>query len=291
MSFDILICNEVSVNFTLYIRSHAEVKGLKKHWVLTGLAIGVAIFGQFGMVPQEAGREQYVSPWKTPWDYQGARGAGHWSDLDPDYAICNTGKEQSPIDIRNAEKADLPRLRFESKSGPLRYVTNNAHTIRVNYHEGNGNYFFVGDQRYELVQFHFHHPSEESIDGKAPEMDVHLMYRSADKKVIGVTVLVRSGNANSTVETLWEHMPKVEGQQEVAGVEISPGALLPRDTSGYYMYAGSVSAPPCTEGITWFVLKKPISLSAEQIKAFAELYPDNARPVQPLNGRVVKQSR
>ena len=248
-------------------------------------------FAHASLEAQETGVEQYVSPWKTPWDYEGARGAEHWSELDPDYAVCNTGKEQSPIDIRDAEKADLPKLRFESKSGTIRYVINNAHTIRVNYRAGNGNFLLVGDDRYELTQFHFHHPSEEQIEGKAHEMEVHLMYRSSDGKVAGVTVFVNPGGANSTVEKLWQHMPKAEGQQEAAGVEISPAALLPRDTNAHYLYAGSVTAPPCTEGVTWFVLKKPIAISAKQISAFAELYPNDARPIQPLNGRVVKQSR
>ena len=267
------------------------MENLKKHWIVAGLTVALAAFGCTSLAAQEAGVEQYVSPWKTPWDYEGARGAEHWSELDPDYAVCNTGKQQSPIDVRNAEKADLPTLRFESRSGPIRYVINNAHTIRVNYKAGNGNFLLVGDDRYELTQFHFHHPSEERIEGKSHDMEVHLMYRSGDGKAAGVTVFVNRGRANSTVEKLWEHMPKAEGQQEAAGVEINPAALLPRDTTGYYMYAGSVTAPPCTEGVTWFVLKEPIAISAAQIRAFAELYPNDARAIQPLNGRVVKQSR
>ena len=264
---------------------------MRKDWSLAGLTLALAVFGHAGLMAQESGHEQYVSPWRTPWDYEGARGAEHWSDLDPAYAVCNTGKEQSPIDIRNAEKADLPRLRFESKSGPLHSVINNGHTIRVNYHAGNGNFLLAGGDRYELTQFHFHHPSEEQIDGKAYDMEVHLMYRSSAGKVAGVTVFVNPGGANSTVGELWQHMPLAEGQAEAAGVEVSPAGLLPGDTAGYYRYAGSVTAPPCTEGVTWFVLKSPIDLSAEQIAAFSKLYPNDARPVQPLDGRVVKQSR
>lgn len=240
---------------------------------------------------QEAEHEKYVSPWKTPWDYEGARGAAHWSELDPAYALCNQGKEQSPIDIRSAEKADLPGLQFESKSGPLRYVINNGHTVRVNYHRGNENYLLADGERYELTQFHFHHPSEESVSGRTYPMAAHLMYQTNEGKAAGVTVFIKSGHANAAVEKLWQHMPNTEGQNEVSGVEVNPSELLPRDTHAYFVYMGSVSAPPCTEGVTWYVFKTPIELSARQIAAFAKLYPNDARPAQPLNGRVVKESR
>jgi carbonic anhydrase len=246
-----------------------------------------AILVTITALARDGGHEQYVSPWRTPWTYDGA---AHWSDLDPEYAACN-GKEQSPIDIRDTEKAELPALRFESKSAPLRYVINNRYTIRVNYHPGNGNFLLVGDTRYQLTQFHFHRPSEEYVHGKPYEMEVHMMYQANNGKVAGVTVFVKPGGANSTIQKVWEHMPKTEGQEEVAGVDINPSGLLPNDTAGYYVYTGSLTAPPCTEGVTWFVLKTPIYLSAEQMDTFAKLYPNDTRPLQLLNGRVVKESR
>jgi carbonic anhydrase len=236
---------------------------------------------------QEPEHEKYVSPWKTPWTYEQS---DHWADLDPAYSACS-GREQSPIDIRNAEKADLPPLQFESKSLPLKYVINNRHTIRVNYKAGNENFLRVGNERFELTQFHFHHPSEELVNGTPYPMEAHLMYAGAGGKVVGVTVFVKTGKENSTVAEVWKHMPSAEGQNEVAGVSLSPGGLLPADTVAYYQYMGSVTAPPCTEGVTWFVLKTPIELSTDQIKAFAALYPSDVRPVQPLNGRIIKQSR
>jgi carbonic anhydrase len=239
--------------------------------------------------------------WKTRWEYEGEKGVEHWSELDPDYAACNTGKEQSPIDIQNPEKADLPALRFESKTGPLKHLINNGYTIRVDYHDapGTGNLLIVGNMRYQLIQFHFHRPSEECIHGKRYDMVAHLMYRAGDGKVAGVAVLLRAGKANATIQQIWGHMPKTESRmladfshpgEEIAGVEIDPGGLLPRDL-GYYVYMGSVTAPPCTEGVTWYVLKTPVEMSAEQINAFAELYPHDVRPIQPLNGRVVKESQ
>lgn len=231
--------------------------------------------------------------WKTKWTYDGATGAEHWGELDPEYAVCNAGKEQSPIDIRDAQKGDLPALQFEYKTSPLKYLINNGYTIRVNYHDapGTGGFLIVDGKRYQLTQFHFHRPSEESINGRPYDMVLHLMHQASDGKVAGVAVLLQAGGANATVQQIWDHMPKAAGKEtEVAGVEINPAGLLPRDRS-YYMYMGSLTAPPCTEGVTWFVLKTPVEISAEQINAFAALYPHDVRPLQPLNGRVVKESQ
>ncbi len=231
--------------------------------------------------------------WNTPWDYEGARGAEHWSALDPGYAVCNSGHEQSPIDIRNAKKAELPPIRFEYKNGPLKYLINNGHTIRVNYHDapGTGNFLIAGGKRYQLTQFHFHRPSEEYVNGRQYEMELHLMHKADDGKIAGVAVFLKTGNPNSTIEQIWKYMPKIESKEEdIAGVEIDPAGMLPRDT-GYYTYPGSLTAPPCTEHVTWFVLKTPVEISTEEIKAFAALYPHDVRPVQPLDGRVVKESR
>jgi len=229
--------------------------------------------------------------WKTRWSYEGASGPEHWGDLDPDYSACKVGKEQSPIDIRKAKKVELPAIRFEYKSGPLKIINNGYTAVRVNYAPGNGNLLFVGDQRYELTQFHFHHPSEESIHGKPYDMVAHLMHESSDGKVAGVAVLLTAGRANAIIQQLWEHMPKTPGNEElIAGAEVNPTGLLPRDTS-YYTYTGSLTAPPCTEGVTWFVLRTPMDISAGQVSEFAALYPHDVRPVQPLNRRIVKESQ
>jgi carbonic anhydrase len=230
--------------------------------------------------------------WKTPWSYEGTIGAEHWGDLSPEYAACKIGREQSPIDIRNAEKAGLPALRFEYKSGPLKYLINNGRTIRVNYHDphANGSFLIAGGKRYQLTQFHFHRPSEEYIHGKPYDMVVHLMHEASDGKVAGVAVLLKAGNANATIQKIWDHMPRIEGkEEEIVGVEINPADLLPHNVA-YYTYMGSLTAPPCSEGVTWFVLKTPVEISAEEINAFAKLYPHDVRPLQPLNGRVVKES-
>ena len=135
-------------------------------WIVAFLAVAAVLLAGAGLRAQEAQHEKYVSPWKTPWDYAGARGAEHWSELDPAYAPCNEGKEQSPVDIRDTEKAELTRLRFESKTGLLKYVINNGHTIRVNYLRGNGNFLWADGQRYESHSFTFTAPARNLSPAK-----------------------------------------------------------------------------------------------------------------------------
>jgi carbonic anhydrase len=245
-----------------------------------------------GSPAEDPDYSHYVSPWKTHWDYEGPRGADHWSELDGAYLTCNTGKEQSPIDIDDSKRADLPKIRFEYVDEPLKYVINNAYTIRVNYHDpaGSGNYLVVGDKRYQLTQFHFHRPSEEYVHGKPYDMVLHLMHQGSNGEIVGVAVFLKAGRSNSTIQQVWNHMPKTEGQEAVTGVKLNPAGMLPRETA-YYMYKGSQTAPPCTEGVTWYVLKAPVEIGPKQIKAFAALYPHDVRPVQPLNGRTVLESQ
>ncbi|MGB6353436.1 MAG: carbonic anhydrase family protein [Steroidobacteraceae bacterium] len=258
----------------------------KDCWIL--LLPAATLCGPWAIVQAQEAEpaHHYVSPWRTPWTYEQA---DRWADMDTQYAACN-GREQSPIDIRHPQKAQLPALRFEYQSAPVKYVNNNGHTIRVNYPApGSGDFLMVGDKRYELTQFHFHHPSEEHIRGKPYDMVVHLMHQASDGEVVGVAVLIKSGRANALIRRLWEHMPKSEGDEAATGLEVNPAELLPQ-TLGFYSYRGSQTAPPCKEGVTWFVLKTPVELSPAQIEAFAELYPHDVRPVQPLNGRVVTES-
>ena len=233
-----------------------------------------------------------AAQWRTPWSYEGERGPDRWSALDPEYAACS-GTQQSPVDIQRTEKADLPPLRFDYTIAPLKFLINNGKTIRVNYHDakGTGSFIVVGDTRYQLTQFHFHRPSEEYIQGKPFDMVIHLMHEADAGKVAAVAVLVKAGRPNRTVQQLWDHMPSTEGDEHaIAGVDINPSNLLPPNAA-YDTYEGSLTAPPCTEGVTWFVLKTPVEVSQAQIDAFARLYPHDVRPLQPLNGRVVRESR
>jgi carbonic anhydrase len=222
------------------------------------------------------------------WGYTGAADPDHWGALDKAFAACQQGHHQSPIDIRAAKPADLPPIQFAYRATPL-HIVNNGHTIQVNY--APGSFITVGATRYELKQFHFHHPSEERIDGRGFAMVAHLVHAAADGHLAVVAVLLDPGNANALIARLWQHLPSSEGpEQQFEEVLVDVSGLLPPER-GYYTYSGSLTTPPCTEDVTWFVLRSPASISQRQADAFAMLYPADARPTQPLNGRDVLVSK
>jgi len=221
------------------------------------------------------------------WSYAGSTGPKHWGDLESDYSTCKTGTVQSPIDIHKAEHATLPPLTFDYHAVPLTIV-NNGHTIQVNY--GPGSFVRVDGREYQLVQFHFHHPSEEKIDGHAYDMVAHLVHKDGEGHLAVVAVLLTKGQASSLVQELWDHLPKEVGKEEtVPGLEVNAADLLPKDL-GYYAFDGSLTTPPCTEGVRWMVLREPRELSPSEVATFDKLYHNNARPTQPSNGRTVKES-
>jgi carbonic anhydrase len=223
------------------------------------------------------------------WTYSGATGPAKWGSLEKDFGSCSLGKTQSPIDIHDsaAKKADLPAINFDYKSSPLNII-DNGHTIQINYAPGST--ITVGDKQYELVQFHFHKPSEEKLNGKNFDMVAHLVHKDSDGNLAVVAVLLKKGSASPLVKTLWENLPKQKGHEmAVDAVTINIADLLP-ENKAYYTFAGSLTTPPCSEHVTWFVLKNPSSISSDEIARFAKSYPMNARPTQPLNGREVKAS-
>jgi carbonic anhydrase len=191
------------------------------------------------------------------------------------------------VDIRDAKKSGLPPIQFDYKPSPLKII-NNGHSIQINY--APGSFITVGDKRYELRQFHFHHPSEEYINGKSYDMVVHLVHSDSQGHLAVVAVLVKKGSANPMIQKLWDDLPRAEGkEQEPPNAEVNAAGLLP-EPLGYYTFDGSLTTPPCTEGVTWYVLKTPLEVSAGQIETFAKLYPHNARPIQPSNGRAIAES-
>jgi carbonic anhydrase len=223
------------------------------------------------------------------WTYGGETGPAHWGALEPEFGACGLGHEQSPIDIRSdaAQKADLPAIEFAYRPSPLKIV-DTGHSIQVNY--APGSFITVGGHRYELVQFHFHKPSEESLDGKRSDMVAHLVHKDADGHLAVVAVLLKAGALNPMVATLWANIPSGKEKERDAGdVQVDATDLLPSGRA-YYTFNGSLTTPPCSEGVTWFVLKSPSSLSPGEIERFGRVYPMNARPVQPLNGRTVRSS-
>jgi carbonic anhydrase len=221
------------------------------------------------------------------WSYAGNTGPAKWAALESDYGACGIGKTQSPIDIHDgvAKKAALPAIDFDYKPSPLKIV-DNGHTVQVDY--APGSFITVQDKRYELVQFHFHKPSEEKINGKNADMVAHLVHKSADGSLAVVAVLLKSGQSNRLIETLWKNLPSKKGRETaVEGVQVNAADLLPAKRDAYYTFTGSLTTPPCSEGVTWFILKSPTSISKAEVARFAKLYPMNARPTQPLNGREI----
>jgi carbonic anhydrase len=223
----------------------------------------------------------------APWDYQGKAGPLNWGKLDPAYKACSQGHEQSPIDIRGAHlNKALQPIEFHYIAGPVT-LENTGHTVVV--HVDPGSYIIAGGVRYNLEQFHFHHPGEEAVKGKLPDMDVHLVHRSADGKiaVIAVRLMEDRGEPNATLATLWEHMPKSVGATDKVTALVNPGGLLPTDR-GYWTYMGSLTAPPCSEGVRWFVFEQDLSISREQLRAFGALYKINSRGLQDTHGRRIE---
>lgn len=220
------------------------------------------------------------------WGYEGAGGPDHWADLKPEFSACARGSRQSPIDIRDGIKVDLDPIVFDYHPSGFR-VIDTGHTVQVDVDPGN--VIEVLGRRYELQQFHFHNPSEERIDGRRFAMVAHFVHKSADGRIAVVAVLLEPGGANAIVQAAWNNLPLERGEPVVARQRLELSALLPEDR-GYYTYMGSLTTPPCSEGVLWMVMRQPLTVSADQIAIFARLYPMNARPVQQAAGRLIKQS-
>ncbi len=222
------------------------------------------------------------------WGYEGKTGPAYWDCLSEEFALCGSGKQQSPIDITDSIKANLPPLRFNYHPIPL-IIENNGHTIQVTADKAGT--LKIGDSAYQLVQFHFHTPSEEAINGKRTDMVIHLVHQNIQGELAVIAVLLKTGPlANTCIETLWNVMPKTPGEAQHHEVQIDINELLPMDQKNYYTFAGSLTTPPCTEGVKWVILKQTVSISPTQLAEYQAVYTENARPLQPLNDRKVLAS-
>lgn len=220
------------------------------------------------------------------WAYGGEGGPGEWARMKPEFAACATGQRQSPIDIRDGIRVDLEPITFDYRPAGFN-VVDNGHTIQVNLAAGNA--IVVNQRRYELVQFHFHRPSEERINGRQYDMVVHLVHKDPDGRLAVVAVLIERGGAHPVVQQVWNSLPLEQQEPMVGPMPLNPALLLPEDRR-YFTYMGSLTTPPCSEGVLWMVLKQPVSLSDQQLAVFARLYPMNARPLQRSAGRLIKES-
>lgn len=224
------------------------------------------------------------------WEYEGENGPAAWGKMQPEFSTCSLGRRQSPVHITDADTlvgpAEPLQLRYMPSTAS---VVNNGHTIQVDLDPASPNTLTVRGSTYKLLQFHFHHPAEERINYKGYSMVAHLVHKNEQNQLAVVAVLMDPGQASAFINKVWTYMP-LDNQDRV---QMPPGALnvadlLPPDLR-YYQFLGSLTTPPCTEGVLWLVLKTPVTLSSEQLRLFSKLFPNNARPTQPLNNRVVRE--
>lgn len=225
-------------------------------------------------------------PHPEHWSYQGEGGPEHWGEMKPEFSTCSRGKRQSPIDIRDGIAVQLDPVQFDYKATPFR-VIDNGHTVQVNLAPGNS--IEVMGRRYELKQFHFHRPSEERINGRQFDMVAHLVHEDLEGRLAVVAVLLERGSAQPIVQQVWNNLPLEKGEELPAKALMDLNGLLPVER-GYFTYMGSLTTPPCSEGVLWMVMKQPVSIASEQIGIFTRLYPMNARPIQAASGRLIKGS-
>jgi carbonic anhydrase len=221
------------------------------------------------------------------WGYEGRVGPAYWPQLRQEYAACGVGHMQSPVDIptARAHRAGLDAIEFSYETVPLR-VIDNGHTVQVNF--GPGSQMRLGALRYELKQLHFHLPSEEAIDGWHFPMVAHLVHKDQEGRLAVVAVMLAEGRENAFFRSVLNYVPLDKGvERTVLYRPVNALKLLPHKRS-YFSFAGSLTTPPCSEGVSWYVLQQPVEVSRAQLEAFARLYRNNVRPLQPLNGRPIQ---
>lgn len=269
------------------------------------IVFGALVFGTLMLMPGLAERSEaegtsvagndhapQVSP-PAHWDYMGIDGPAHWGMLDAGYMVCEKGREQSPIDVKTSQDPEAPSsLVFHYQSSPV-HVVNNGHTVQVNYKAGST--VLYNGQEYELRQFHFHDPSEHHIDGKTYPMEMHLVHQSPSGHLLVIGVLVQIGEENRIldeagkwVEQKLGHRVPIEGEDIRSGLVLNVKDLLPKDTSHFYSYHGSLTTPPCSEGVQWIILKEHIEVSEQQVQRFVRTIGTNARPIQLPSGRLIE---
>ena len=224
------------------------------------------------------------------WSYDGKTGPSHWSELSSSYHLCRSGRRQSPIDLRvdSAIPATGLPLSISYKPDTVDEV-NNGHTVKEIIH--NESKVKYDGREYRLAQFHFHSHSEHTLDGKPLPLEIHFVHQDEDGNLLVIGVLFQEGAANPSLEPLLRHLPSHTGDHEVDLREkINLAELIPTNSAAF-SYDGSLTTPPASEGVRWFVFQKPLTLSKQQLAKLRSLYDHNYRPVQPLNGRLLSLFR
>ena len=225
-------------------------------------------------------------PHAAEWTYTGDTGPSHWGDLSPKYVLAKEGKQQSPINLVNPDEAVLPPLEISYRPARINLIYN-GHTVEEL--EEAGSSLTVGGNSFALKQFHFHAPSEHTIDGKHAAMEMHLVHLDDAGRIAVVGVMIQEGAENPAFDPVWDYLPTELNKKVEYGATIDAADLLPGDKR-YFHYVGSLTTPPCSQGVNWYVLLNPVEMSREQIDKFTAIINHNNRPVQPLNDRVVTRS-
>lgn len=228
---------------------------------------------------------------KTKWGYGTSDGPESWAKLSEKFILCDEGKIQSPINIDTdtAKEMDLRELDFDYKSAAAVRLVNTGHTIKVDHTEPSVLKYSTGDSEHTLFQFHFHSPSEHTVDNRRYDMEMHLIHINRAGNITIVGLFIEEGEYNPEFDLMWDFLPTEAGTDEDIFRSYNPVNLLP-ESKDYYKYTGSITTPPCVENVTWFILKEPIEMSAKQIAAFRAIHDHNVRPLQPLNNRTVRST-
>jgi len=251
------------------------------------VVLGAVLVVACGRAPEIDMREQPAADAAPHWTYDGAAGPAAWAALSEEYAACSAGQQQSPIDISSAAAVTGPLQPITFRYDPAHVsLGNTGHTFLANYTAGS--YIELDARRYDLQQLHFHHPSEHMIDGRASDLELHLVHRDSAGALAVVGVLIdTASSANASLAAALSRLPAAPGV--ASEIDIDAAALLPA-TRDYVTYEGSLTTPPCNEGVRWIIMTERVSAPTAAIAAFANVFPHNARPVQPLHGRVVRAS-
>jgi len=218
------------------------------------------------------------------WGYTGEYGPSHWGDLKSEYKMCKIGKNQSPINITNEIKANLQPLKLEYNVKAYEFL-NNGHTLKAKMKKGAT--LYIDGKKFNLLQFHFHTPSENTINGKHFPMEAHFVHSSKNGELAVISLMFQNGKYNATMQKLINNMPKHAGNyKNICKANLKAKDLLPKKLD-YYRFNGSLTTPPCSEGVRWFVLKTPVEMSETQIKEFEKIMHKNNRPIQPINARII----
>lgn len=245
------------------------------------------IIGLFGLIScGPASDPEVTEKAEIPWGYVGETGPDNWGELTEEFSLCSTGKEQSPINITNPSSVDLENLDFQYKATSLELL-HNGHTVQVNH--ASNSFVNIEGVSYELIQFHFHAPSEHTIDGRSFPVEMHLVHANEAGELAVVGVMIEEGAENSALSAVWQHLPEEAGNEKsVADAMIDAAELLPTNRETF-RYDGSLTTPPCSEDVKWNVFTTPLTMDAAQIAVFEEVVVhENNRPVQSLNARLIQ---